>query len=174
MKVRGHAKTITIAAVVVVGVLLTPLLFFAVGGYQASRMVDRVLSRTDHEALLQAGRNVLRQLPRSENGALVSSRLPSREHLPQALRDLSARVIMLDPRGFLHVEMHGGMSHFGFNLYPEDFNEADPFFWYGDRKIIDGLWYYDQECRDPRYAKRVEALLAKNQYGHRRLREGSE
>jgi hypothetical protein len=57
--------------------------------------------------------------------------------------------------------MHGGFDHFGVYAYPEDFKEPHDSFRYGDRKLIDGLWYYDEEYHyDPEeYGRRIDGWL---------------
>lgn len=64
------------------------------------------------------------------------------------------------------MEMHGGMDHFGVLVYSEGFREPFPGFKYGDRKLVDGLWYYDEDYHlNPDYDKVVEKMLWK--YGQR-------
>jgi hypothetical protein len=63
--------------------------------------------------------------------------------------------------------MHGGwdhikreMSHFGVNIYPEDFKEPKGNFKYGDRELLPGLWYYDEGyLRNPEFDKIIEKLI---------------
>jgi hypothetical protein len=178
MKTRGKIITGIIVVVVVAGyIYILPFLMVDVTGpYQAQRIVTRVLSKTDHQALLKAGREVLSQMPRMENktpdGSMVhgSVEIPKEIPLPQALRALSAHHIVVNSYGYMHISMHAAMDHFGFYIYPEDFNAPDPGFKYGDRQIIDGLWYYDDGYHYPdgsscsEYAKRINDLLANNKY----------
>jgi len=179
MTTRGKVITgiLIVAVAIVAFYALFPFLIYFLGPYQAERMVVRALSKTDHQALLKAGREVLRQMPKMQNktpsvsGLFVA--IPEEIPLPQALRDLSAHYIEVNSYGYMRIEMHGAMTHFGFRIYPEDFNApADTGFKfeYGDRKIIDGLWYYDDGYHYPDgssfpdYAKKVDALLKQNKY----------
>ena len=57
--------------------------------------------------------------------------------------------------------MHGAYTHFGVFAYPEDFNEPFEGYKYGHRKLIDGLWYFDDEYDYPEYDKKIDALLRK-------------
>ena len=181
MTTRGKVITgiLIVAVAIVAFYALFPFLIYFLGPYQAERMVVRALSKTDHQALLKAGREVLSQMPKMQNktpdGSMVhgSVEIPEEIRLPQALRDLSARDIAVDSDGYMRIEMHGAFTHFGFRIYPEDFNApADTGFKfeYGDRKIIDGLWYYDDGyyypdgSSFPDYAKKVDALLKQNKY----------
>jgi len=61
------------------------------------------------------------------------------------------------------LEMMGGLDHFGVYAYPEDYKPPPHAgFELGDKKLIDGLWYYDDGYRgNPEYGKRIEALLQK-------------
>ena len=65
--------------------------------------------------------------------------------------------------GEVRLEMMGGLDHFGVSFYPDNYKKP-PFvgFNLGDKKLIDGLWYYDDGYEDnPRYDNKIEALLKK-------------
>jgi len=55
------------------------------------------------------------------------------------------------------------MDHFGVRIYPEDFNKPYPGFTYGDRKLLEGLVYYDEgyDFNPEYYGKKIEKLLQK-------------
>ena len=58
------------------------------------------------------------------------------------------------------IEMGDGFSGFGVKAYPESFKEPYSGFQYGNRKIIEGLWYYDDEYIDnPGYDKKVDKWM---------------
>ena len=144
-----------------------------IDGFLAYRTAVHLVSETGHHAILKAGRDLLSQVPNPENwtpdGYKIHSRIgiPARMRLPEVLQDLSARSIKMDSDGYLVIEIISRRAPIGFCIYPEDFKPPDPFFNYGDLKLVEGLWYYDGEYNDPEseYAKRFDALLKKNKYG---------
>lgn len=122
----------------------------------------RLLCKTDHQAVLEAGREMLRRA--AQDGQALGGPPPWNEtrEMPKAIRDLRARSVNVTEDGYLSIEMHGGMTHFGFQIYPEDFKEPFPGWPYGNHRILDGLWYYDDEYKWPDYDEAVEAMLKKN------------
>lgn len=137
-----------------------------------------LLCNTDHQVLLKAGREILSQNPKDrlllnpppdEIRHLDSLKfvLPKEVQIPQAIRDIEPYVCLISYDGCLTVEMHGGwdhikreMSHFGVNIYPEDYKEPERNFKYGDRELLPGLWYYDEGyLRNPEYDKWIEGLI---------------
>jgi hypothetical protein len=59
------------------------------------------------------------------------------------------------------IELHGGFLHYGVIAYPENYIKP-PGSEYGDRKLVDGLWYYDEDYKgNPKYQKKIEELLQK-------------
>ena len=137
-----------------------------------------LLCNTDHQALLNAGREILSQVPEDRlriNPTPDGIRhlgdfkfiLPEEVEIPQVVRDLKPYVCLISYGGCLTVEMHGGwdhikreMSHFGVNIYPEDYKEPERNFKYGDRELLPGLWYYDEGyLRNPEYDEWIEKLI---------------
>lgn len=49
---------------------------------------------------------------------------------------------------------------FGLFAYPDGYEKRFSEFRGGDRKLLEGLWYYDDEYRiDPNYDREVDAIL---------------
>lgn len=144
--------------------LRMPVAIFVLG-QQAQRMRARVLCKTDHQVLLEACREVLtwtdlepgrRYLIRS------APRRPEVSEFPQAIIDLAPNYVSVHRDGYMKLEMHGGMDHFGVYAYPEDYQKLFHNFEYRDRKLIEGLWYYDDGyLHNPEYDKRIDALIQK-------------
>jgi hypothetical protein len=169
---RVIMRAVRIAALVVLAVLVLPVLLNILQSRQAR---VRLLSKTDHHALLEAGREILAEVANGNlNVGIYDLRnrtdLPSGIAIPRAIIDLGARRFDVSKDGHMMIEMHGGMDHFGVDLYAEDFREPYPDFKYGDRKLIDGLWYYDEQYQWSRdYGEAVERYLKRNPY----MREGA-
>ncbi len=127
----------------------------------------RLLCETDHHALLEACREISRRVA---EGALKSGRYNVRHNphpdvagFPQPIIDLGPTWVIVSDDGAVNIEMMGGLDHFGVYAWPEGYKKP-PFvgFKLGDKKLIDGLWYYDDGYEsNPRYHKKIEALLQK-------------
>ena len=108
---------------------------------------NRLLYGTDHQALLRACRDVLAMVARGDlketHYRVRNNRHPSPElsRLPQLILDLEPTEVFVDG-ACLVVEMHGGLYHYGVRAYPENFEEPHANYEYGDKQLIDGLWYY--------------------------------
>lgn len=140
----------------------------------AQRRRVLLLCKTDHQALLKAGREILSKIPKDRlnnpyaDGGIYSHSLnvPEGIQIPQAIKDLkSSYVVRYEVNDsylsiYLSLEMHGGMDHFGVKIYPEDFKKPRDYFEYGDRELLPGLWYYDIEyLHNPEYDKRISKLI---------------
>ena len=134
--------------------------------HQAQRRRVLLLCNTDHQALLKAGREILNQIPKDRlnpqpdgTKLMGSFNVPEGIQIPQEIKDLRSGCV-IDYDGYLRMEMHGGMDHFGVKIYPEDFKEPDVYFTYGDRELLPGLWYYDEGyLHNPEYNKRIDELI---------------
>jgi hypothetical protein len=161
---KGYPMSLQRSAyLTMVGMLLIGLL----AGCNAKRR--HLLSEVDHQALLKACREVLAlelQVGRYKIGQ--SPRHPAVSRFPKAILDLApsyVRIEQTNGSSYLALEMHGGFDHFGVYAYPEDFKEPHASFRYGDRKLIDGLWYYDEEYNyDPEYGRRVDGWLKQGKH----------
>ncbi len=133
---------------------------------QAQRRRVLLLCNTDHQALLNAGREILSQVPKDRlnprpGGPRILGEFGVSEgvQIPQAIRDLKCGCL-ISYDGYVTLEMHGGMDHFGVRIYPEDYKEPDRYFKYGDRELLTGLWYYDDGyVNNPEYDKRISKLI---------------
>lgn len=147
-------------------------LVFLMGGKddaQSRRVL--LLCKTDYQALLKAGRKILSQVPKDHLNPqpdgirhIGEITVPKGIIIPQAIRDLKPRGFLVNLDGYLILEMHGGMDHFGVRIYPEDFKEPkEPHghFKYGDRELLPGLWYYDEGYHygPEKYDKRIDELI---------------
>ena len=79
--------------------------------------------------------------------------------------DLNPTTVFVDERGRIVVDLGNTHWNFGVNAYREDFNEPFPFFDYGDRELVPGLWYYDEQYNyDPNFTNKIETMIKKNKY----------
>jgi len=173
---RRRAVLAIVAAVVALTcvsfVLPIPGPWGPVGFFVAARRADamraRLLCETDHKALLEACREIIRWV---DEGKLKpgmykirgGSWQPEVSCFPQVILDLAPQYVLIDER-YVKMPMHGAAASFGVFAYPEDFKEPHPGFLYGHRKLIEGLWYYDDgyvRDYDSQYAKKIDALLQK-------------
>jgi hypothetical protein len=135
--------------------------------YRAQQRRVLLLHKSDHQALLEAGREILSQVPKDRLNPqpdgetyLGSFPVPKGIRIPQAIRDLKPHVVVVDYYGYLTLEMHGGIDHFGVRVYPEDFKEPHRNFIYGDSELLPGLWYYDDGyLHNPEYDKRIDGII---------------
>jgi hypothetical protein len=183
MRAQVSSRAVLIAGAVILGGAVVGLVTYSILARQGPLVSDvgtfwdqaiadahkarlRLLQETDLPSLLAAGREILRQVPISEADRRVVGILPTPKGAgrSEVIRRLAPRGLVVSTRGYLQVEMHGGMDHFGVRIYPADFNAPEPsqYFHYGDRELIPGLWYYDDIYRTDRgYDKQVLQWIGK-------------
>jgi hypothetical protein len=125
----------------------------------------KLLCETDHQALLAACRELSSQVA---DGKLEANYYRVRfcphseaSRFPEAIRALRPRFVTITDTGIVRVEMNTKWWSFGVFAYPQGFQERFPDWHFGDRKLLDGLWYYDDGyLSDPNaYDKRIDAIL---------------
>jgi hypothetical protein len=133
----------------------------------------RLLCKTDHQALLEACREVSKMFARGDlkksqywirkNRGAEISHFPTasseRVRFPQVILDLEPTMIDIGERVML--ELGTSFHHFGVYAYPddEDYKPGDK---YGDKELIRGLWYYNDGYHEtPDYGRRIDALIEK-------------
>lgn len=126
----------------------------------------RLLCETDHQALLGACRELSKRVttgnlkPRQYNVRIDPH--PEAPRFPQPILDLEPTYVIINPDGRVMIELHGGFLHYGVMAYPEDYKEPIINFKYGDKKLIDELWYYDEDYEgNPKHQKKTDALIQK-------------
>jgi len=135
--------------------------------HQAQQRRILLLCKTDHKALLKAGREILshesvKKRLRDRHGVSGDFHIPREMQIPQAILVLQPRTVLISYDGYLIIEMHGGMDHFGVRIYPKGVNEPHPLF-HGGRKLLEGLVYYDEGYSfNPEYDKVIDELIEKH------------
>jgi hypothetical protein len=144
--------------------------FVISGARKVQQRQIHLLCQTDYKILLDACMDVLGQV---KTGQLKSGvyylndkkLTPNPINLPKPILDLNPTYVYIDEynSGRMMLEMEGGLGHSGVNAYSEDFKKPSSDYVYGDRKLIEGLWYYDDGYRDnPKYNKVIDDLINKN------------
>jgi hypothetical protein len=117
-----------------------------------------LIYETDHKALLEACRKVLKEARegkweyRQYNIRLEHD--PNADRLPEQILRLNPTYIGIGEDSMM-IEMLGGLAHFGVLAFSE--SEG-----HGDKKLLDGLWYYNDGYHEvPDYDKVIESLRPK-------------
>ena len=69
--------------------------------------------------------------------------------------DLEPSLVRIDADGLVRLELLPGPEYFGVTVFPE--GQAG----WGDKKQIDGLWYYKSDYSEeyPNYMKKIDAMI---------------
>jgi len=129
----------------------------------------RLLCETDHQVLLEACREISRMVAR---GDLKKSQYKVRKNpdpeisrFPQVILDLEPTYVFLDDDGRVMLEMYGGLYYYGVKAYPEDYKKPSSAE-YGDKELIPGLWYYEDDYERNQNPKKIEELIQKGKETH--------
>lgn len=125
----------------------------------------RLLSETDHQALLEACRKISKEVSAGNldpNRYIVRYKPdPEISQFPQLVLDVEPLYIDIYSDGRVSLEISGALHHCGVTAYPENYKKPIENFKFGDKKIIDGLWYYEHGY-NPKYEdKWIESMLKK-------------
>jgi hypothetical protein len=122
----------------------------------------QLLCETDFPALLGACRELSRRVASGDlkSGTYVT---PDTTQFPEPIATLRPERVTISENGVVDVLV--GLNvlakyRFGAYAYPEGYANSP----LGDRKLIEGLWYYDMGYQDhaDSYDKKIEQLLAKS------------
>ena len=127
----------------------------------------RLLCRTDHEALLEAGREILRKAPKDLMKYVIGRPVhidgipvPRGVPIPRVIRKLRPHAVLINLDGYVVLHMGQGTPNYGVKIYPEGFKTSRDPFRYGHRELLPGLWYYDHRYRrDPAYNKKIDEIM---------------
>ena len=151
---KGKSTILITTFVIIVAAIAYPYIFMMgfvfFGVRESHQMRVRLLCQTDHKALLESCREILKQSVREElKSGQYSVRMdPSPEvlYFPKPILELDPAYIYIDEndKGCIVLAMAGGLDHFGLIAYSEDYKPSQSDFQYGDRELIPDLWYYDE------------------------------
>ena len=135
---------IGISPLVAIGLLyciliLSSIGFFRVFTYRSD--LNRLLHNTNHHALLIACRDIMKEGYRGKYMLKGSNKHPDADKIPKEILALKPTYIRVENDDYVHIELWGGMSHIGVTAYAEDFKKPTKNFKYGNKKLIDGLWF---------------------------------
>jgi len=175
MKMKG-CKKVTLLIIIILTILIVCLALFSLwslvlihysttsGIKQIEEKTVRLMYETDHKALLLAGRKVLEESrigkwEQQKQYIISTDDDPNITNLPKIILDLNPSYIVIYDEDSMSIEMMGGMHHFGVRIYREHFEKPSGFFEFGDKQLLDGLWYYDEGYQeDPNYDEFIESL----------------
>lgn len=136
---------ITIIALIMAALYQGFLLWLGAGVFRAFTLrprLDNLLYHTDHQTLLTACRTLMKEGYIGKYKIKWPDKHPDVDKLPKEILALKPSYIDVWEDGRVCIEMWGGMSHYGVWAYAEDFNEPYEGFYYGNKKLIDSLWFY--------------------------------
>jgi len=181
MKMARNKKMLLIIVAIIL--VIAPIVYFAWHFWDMalfirtmSREVKQekihLLCKTDHQALLDACRELSIRVARGDlrpgQYNVRHNSHPDVSGFPKPIIDLGPKCVTLGDYGVVRLEMMGGFDHFGVSLYPDNYKKP-PFvgFKLGDKELIPGLWYYDDGYEgNPRYQKKIDALIQKGKKAH--------
>lgn len=145
------------------GILLGPVVLTGVRGV---RMREQLLCRTDHKALLAACQELSDRVAagKLEDNVYRFGLWPDAEvsKFPEAIRALKPQFVTISRDGTVIIELNYKWWSFGIRAYPPGYEKRFPRYTFGDRKLLDELWYYDENYRhNPNYDKEIDAIAAK-------------
>ena len=132
-----------------------------------------LLYHTDHEALLKAGREILKNGPKDPMNYryygpmhIDGFPVPRGVRIPKVIRKLRPHASLINFNGYVVLQMKVGTEYFGVKIYPEGFKvPGRRYFSYGNRELLPGLWYYDYGYRyDPEYNKKIDRIIKEGKW----------
>jgi hypothetical protein len=133
----------------------------------------RLLYYTDHEELLQAGREIPSRGPKDPKNYrylgpmhIDGFPVPRNVRIPKVVHKLKTHANLINFNGYVVLQMKEGVIGYGVKIYPESFKAPrSTYFRYGNKELLPGLWYYDEEYRHiPQYDKTIDYIIKKGKY----------
>lgn len=173
-KTTALAVAITILILIFVFVLYIrpkgPFYNSALQSSQQRRIL--LLYHSDHEALLKAGREILRQSPNPNKHPpvgrifhILGVPVPRYVHIPKVVHQLRPHAIYINFGGYTVLQMEKSALGYGVNIYPEDYKVKRSDFQYDNRELIPGLWYFDDKYDIvPEYDKTIDYIIQQGKW----------
>ena len=180
LKIKPYFKYLFIGIVILIPIVLFFTFFVPViPAFQGINGRVVLLQKTDFQELLEAGRKLI---SKAEWEEYVTSKdgersirliIPKDVKLPKYIRKLKLRLFGLSGNikifddHCLKISFGNRSSgNFGVLIYPKDFNEPHKYFYYGDKELLPGLWYFDDGYDEfgSVYKGKIENMVRKNKY----------
>jgi hypothetical protein len=166
---KRSAVAIAIAGVIVFGGIVGVYSYYVIVvpgsqmGREVARAKARLLVETNHRALLETCRELSRQVMNAEIRDAVYKGTEALR-LPEPIPALRPNRVTISRDGLVQIGMYTGWWPLGVRAYPEGYPEYPPPFKYGDRELLEGLWYYEDgySLHPDAYDKIIDELLGKN------------
>lgn len=145
------------------GILFGPVVLTGVRGM---RVREQLLCRTDHKALLAACQELSDRVAagKLEDNVYRFGFWPDAEvsQFPEAIRALKPRFVTISRDGTIRIELNDKWWSLGIRACPAGYEKRFPGYSFGDRKLLDEFWYYDDNyLHDPNYDREIDAIVAK-------------
>ena len=162
---RGAVSKISLFFLITITLILVPILFIFLTRIKSEHRINYLLCETDYKVLLKACRELSL---RASSGNLKTGTYWVRYNrypraidfkFPKVITDIEPVLVRIDNEGWVMLEM-GGIPSYGVVAFPDVSNVSFSFF--GDRELIPGLWYYDEDYEgNPKHQKKIDKLINK-------------
>ena len=165
-KIMDVAVVLIIAFIVLnVSWFLNPIGYIRRDIRKVKQRQMRLLCETDFQILLEGCRQLSDRVaagdlkPQQYNVRIKPH--PESSRFPQPILELEPTYVIINAYGTVMIELHGGFLHYGVTAYPEDYKKFSGSE-YGDIKLIDGLWYFNEDYKgSSEVQKQIKELLQK-------------
>lgn len=165
-----RSQVVMIVAVVVafvVGTMICIRVLFgppSFMGYRPGQLREQLLCSADHRTVLEACRRLSTQVLSGElrPGTYQVRFRPDSVVLgfPEPIRALRPAYVAISEDGVVRLEMGSKWGAFGVYVYPSGYETAFPNARHGDRRLLEGLWFYDDNYRlVPNYDAEIDSIL---------------
>jgi hypothetical protein len=177
---KNNDKTTAIAIAITILILIFAFVLYiqpkgpfynsALQSAQQRRIL--LLYHSDYEALLQAGREILRQSPDPKHYTpvgrpfhILGVPVPRHVRIPKDVHQLRPHAIYINFDGYIVLQMEKSALGYGVNIYPEGYNKKHRDFRYDNKELIPGLWYFDDKYDIvPEYDKTIDYVIQKGKW----------
>ena len=152
---------LALAAVIYLAIMIGPA---TIAGLQAREFRHQLLIGAEHKALLEACRVLSKQAITGELSPgtywIRSRPRSAASEFPELIYSLRPAYVSIAADGVVRIEMGSRWRALGVYAYPDGYENRFPNVRYGDRELLHGLWYYDDNyLHVPAYDAEIDAIL---------------